>query len=291
MLILPSFICGLGLAAYANAQVTLGTAGQYGVFAASTITSTGLSTVNGKIGLSPGTSITGFPPGIATGGQDVNNNAATTAKTDIAAAYAALVALAVTTDLTGQNLGGLTLTSGVYGFSSSGSLTGTLTLDAQGDPNALFVFKFGSTLITASNSNVVLINGAQACDVYWQVGSSATLGTGTAFIGNVIAQASITATTGVSLLGGGLYAMTAAVTLDTNMINPQGSCGGSVVTTSVSTTSPTSTISSTLSDSTTNSVPTTTVSVTTTSTNSASTTTITATASATSELYFLSQAQ
>ncbi|KAK5724431.1 hypothetical protein LTR15_004476 [Elasticomyces elasticus] len=219
-----SVICAVGLGALADAQLSIGSAANYAVFAASTITNTGLTAIGARIGLSPGTSITGFPPGI-NAGQDVNNAAALQAKADIQALYTALAALPPTTDLTGQDLGGQTLTPGVYSFSSSGGLTGNLILDAQGDPNAQFVFQFGSTITTASASSVVLINGAQACNVFWQVGSSATLGTATIFVGVVIAQASITATTGVSLLGGGLYALTAAVTLDTNVIDPLGACG------------------------------------------------------------------
>ncbi|KAK3109362.1 hypothetical protein LTR53_017462, partial [Teratosphaeriaceae sp. CCFEE 6253] len=123
----------------------------------------------------------------------------------------------------------MTLNAGVYSFSSSGGLTGILTLDGQGDPNAVFVFQFGSTLTTATASSIVLINGAQACNIYWQVGSSATLGTATVFAGNVIAQASITVTTGTSLLGGGFFALTAAVTLDTNAIDPLGACGALIL--------------------------------------------------------------
>ncbi|KAK5674140.1 hypothetical protein LTS10_013125 [Elasticomyces elasticus] len=224
MLFSKSVVCAMGLGALADAQLSLGSAANYAVFAASTITNTGLTTIGARIGLSPGTSITGFPPGINLG-QDVNNAAAVQAKSDIQALYTALAALPPTTDLTGQDLGGQTLTPGVYSFSSSGGLTGNLILDAQGDPNAQFVFQFGSTITTASASSVTLINGGQACNVFWQVGSSATFGTATNFAGVVIAQASITATTGVSLSGGGFFALTAAVTLDTNSIDPNGPCG------------------------------------------------------------------
>ncbi|OQN95532.1 hypothetical protein B0A48_18641 [Cryoendolithus antarcticus] len=234
----------IGLAASANAQllpglppislpiittpIQLGLVGPYGVFAATTITNTGNTNIAAKIGLSPGTSITGFGPGISQG-QDAGllNLAATLAKADLLVAYASITLLSVGADLTGQDLGGRTLYSGVYQFSSSGGLTGQLILDAQNNPNAVFVFKFGSTLTTASASSVVLINGAQACNVYWQVGSSATFGTGTQFLGVVLAQASITATTGTSLSRGALYALNAAVTLDTVTIG--GSCGAAVV--------------------------------------------------------------
>jgi hypothetical protein len=223
MLLLSSIVCALTITAFADAQITLGTAGKYGVFAATTITNTGSTVVNGKLGLSPGSSITGFLPGIATA-NDIDNGAAVTAKTDIQNLYNALTALTVTTDLTGQDLGGMTLTSGVYGYSSSGFLTGTLFLDAQHNPNAVFVFKFVSTLVTgaADGSSVVLINGAQGCNVYWQVGSSATVSTYTAFAGNIIAYTSITANTGATV-DGGLYALGGAVTLQGNTIN---SCGG-----------------------------------------------------------------
>ncbi|KAK5131613.1 hypothetical protein LTR08_000800 [Meristemomyces frigidus] len=275
-----SFICALGLSALVDAQISLATGGNYGVFAATTITNTGLTVINAPIGLTPGTSITGFPPGI-NGGEDVNDAAATQAKTDIQNAYNAILALAVTEDLTGTDLGGLTLTPGVYGFSSSGGLTGILTLDAQGDPDAQFIFKFGSTLTTATASSVVLVNDASACNVFWQVGSSATLGTATLFQGNVIAQASITATTGVSVARGGLYALAAAVTLDTNLVDTLGACGGSVA--SAPTTS--SALPSTTSPPTTPAPSTVTLTSTATYTDQASTTTITVTDASTVTVY------
>ena len=127
--------------------------------------------------------------------------------------------MAPTQNLTGLNLGGLTLTPGVYFFSSSAQLTGTLTLDAQGDPNALFVFQIGSTLTTASNSSVVFINGGQGNNTFWQVGSSATLGTDTAFTGNILALTSITLNTGANINCGRALARNGAVTLDTNIVS------------------------------------------------------------------------
>jgi ice-binding like protein/exosortase sorting signal-containing protein len=123
-----------------------------------------------------------------------------------------------TSNLTGQDLGGMTLTPGIYCFNSSAQLTGILTLNAQGNANAVFIFQTGSTLTTASTSSVQLINGGNRCGVAWQIGSSATLGTGTTFIGNLIALTSITLNTGANINGGRALARNGAVTLDTNNI-------------------------------------------------------------------------
>jgi len=210
------------LVVMANASVgpaaILGRAQDFGVLAASTITNTGGSVITGDLGLSPGTSVTGFPPGTVTGTQHITDAAAAAAQTDATVAFVALAALTPSTDLTGQNLGGLTLPPGNYHFTSSAQLTGTLTLDAAGDPGATWVFQIGSTLTTASASAVALINGAVAANVFWQVGSSATLGTTTTFKGTIIAQASITANNGASVTDGRLLALTGAVTLDDNAI-------------------------------------------------------------------------
>jgi hypothetical protein len=186
------------------------------VLGGSTVTNTGSTAVVGDLGVSPGTAITGFPPGTVTGGTIHSNDAvAQQAQADLTVAYSALAGLACNTVLTGQNLGGLTLGPGVYCFTSSAQLTGTLTLDAQGNPSAQFIFQIGSTLTTASNSIVQVINGAQNCNIWWQVGSSATIGTATAFAGNILALASITMTTGANA-SGRLLARTGAVTLDSN---------------------------------------------------------------------------
>ncbi|KAH7065871.1 hypothetical protein BKA63DRAFT_426592, partial [Paraphoma chrysanthemicola] len=199
-----------------KAQLNLGTAAGFGIVASSSITNTGSTNVNGQIGISPAdaSSVTGFPPNRAV----ISGAVAAQAKQDAQTAYNAARSLAPTRDITGQELGGQTLFTGTYFASSSIGITGTLTLDAQGDPNAQFVFQIGSTLTTASDSAVALINGARACNVFWQIGSSATLGSGTSFTGNILAQASITLVTGASV-DGGLYALTAAVTLDNNSIN------------------------------------------------------------------------
>jgi hypothetical protein len=146
------------------------------------------------------------------------------AQGDLTTAYNTLAGQACDHDFTGLDLGGLTLTPGVYCFSSSAQLTGMLTLDAQGDPSAVFVFQIGSTLTTASNASVLVINGAQSCNAFWQVGSSATLGTTTTFVGSILALTSISLTTGVRVVGRAL-ARNGAVTMDTNHIE-MATCAG-----------------------------------------------------------------
>jgi len=218
-LLVLALLAALALASSARAQapVFLGAADDFGVLGASTVTNTGLTEVTGDVGVSPGTAVTGFPPGIVNGTIYSAGAVAAQAQSDLTAAYNDAEGRACQVDLTGQDLGGMTLTDGVYCFSSSVGLTGTLTLDAQGDPNAVFIFQIGSTLTTASASSVNLINGAQSCMVVWQVGSSATLGTTTAFSGNVLALTSNTATTGVTV-DGRLLAQNGAVTLDSNTV-------------------------------------------------------------------------
>jgi hypothetical protein len=211
----------------ALAQISLGTAQNFGVLGGSTVTNTGATTVNGNVGVSPGSAVTGFPPGVVVGGAIHSNDAvAMQAQNDLTTAYNNIAATPCTVDLTGQDLGGLTLTPGVYCFSTSAAITGALTLDALGNPNALFLFKIGSTLTTASASSVTVINnGGSSCNkAYWQVGSSATLGTGTSFAGDILALTSITLTTGANTSGRAL-ARNGAVTLDTNHVN---TCGVSV---------------------------------------------------------------
>jgi hypothetical protein len=204
---------GLGLAATAP---SLGAASSFSVLGGSTVTNTGPSVLNGDLGVSPGSSITGFPPGLVNGTIHTTDAVAGQAQSDVTTAYNSLAGQAPDADLTGQDLGGLTLTAGVYKFSSSAQLTGTLTLDAQGVGGAVFIFQIGSTLTTASSSLVTLINGASPCNVFWQVGSSATLGTGSTFRGNILALTSITVTTGTNVTGRAL-ARNGGVTLDTNI--------------------------------------------------------------------------
>jgi hypothetical protein len=200
----------------ARAQVPLGTAQAYGVLAASTVTNTGPTVITGSVGVSPGTAVVGFPPGLASAPIHAADAAALQAQSDTTLAYNFLAAQPCGTTLTGD-LGGRTLVPGVYCYASAAQLTGTVTLDGLGNPASLFIFQVGSALTTASASRVTLINGAQACNVWWQMGSSATLGTTTAFAGTLVALASDTLTTGATLVGRAL-ARTGAVTLDTNVI-------------------------------------------------------------------------
>ena len=197
---------------------SLGSAASFAVLAGSTITNTGATSIVGNVGVSPGTSITGLPAGQPTGGSvHAGDDVAAQAQSDLTTAYNSLAGMACGTNLSGQDLGGKTLSGGVYCFDTSATLTGTLTLDGQGNANGVFVFQIGSTLTTAANAVLDLIGGAQAANVYWQVGSSATLGTGTAFGGNIVALASITLTTSASVEGRAL-ARTGAVTMDTNTL-------------------------------------------------------------------------
>jgi len=187
----------------------------FAVLGGSTVTNTATPTVvTGNLGVSPGSAVTGFPPGTVVGGTiHAADAAAAQAQSDLAVVYTNLANTACNTDLTGQDLGGKTLTPGVYCFSTSAQLTGTLTLDGQGNPNAVFLFKIGSTLTTASAASVVLINSASSCGVFWQVGSSATLGTGTSLAGSILALSSITLNTGAGVTGR-VLARNGAVTLD-----------------------------------------------------------------------------
>jgi len=217
---LVALLVGAGIGGPAMGDI-LGSAQAFGVLGGSAVTNTGPTVIlAGNLGVWPGGAISGFGPGIVLGTIHAGDAVAQQAQADVTIAYDALAALAPTQDLTGVDLGGLILTPGVYFFASSAFLTGTLTLDALGDPDAQFVFQMGSTLITASNSAVVTINNAEACDVYWQVGSSATLGTDTAFQGNILALASITLNTRATLIEGRALARNGAVTMDSNVITP-----------------------------------------------------------------------
>lgn len=220
---------GIGFAALlfdaptAFAQATapsLGEAAPYAVLAGSAVSNTGPSVLNGELGISPNGagSITGFPPGIVNGSTHAADGAALNAQNAMTTAYNALFAQACnTTFVAPTDIGATTQPPGVYCFGSSAAITGDLTLNAFGDPNAVFIFRMGSTLTTAAGARVLLTNGAQPCNVFWAVGSSATIGTTTTFVGNILALTSITVTTGARLSGRALAKT--AVTLDTNVID------------------------------------------------------------------------
>lgn len=208
----------LALSAYAD-TINLGNADSFAVLAGQTVTNTGSTVITGNLGVWPGNSVTGFPPGIVNGTIYAGDAVAQNAQSSLTTAYNTAAGLPFNVNLTGQDLGGLTLTAGVYHFDSSAQLTGTLTLNAQGDPNAFFLFQIGSTLTTASNSSVVFINGGEGDNVFWQVGSSGTLGTDTTFAGNILALTSITLDTSATIGCGRALARNGAVTLDTNVIS------------------------------------------------------------------------
>ena len=201
----------------------LATAGNFAVLAGTTVTNTGPSWITGEVGVAPGTAIVGFPPGTS-GPQHAGDSVATTAQTDLTAAYGAAVQ-PCTADYSGVNLGGLTLGPGVYCQTTAPTLTGTLTLNGSG----IYIFLIGTTaapttLVTAPSSRVILIGGAQPCQVFWRVTSSATIATSTTFIGTIMANIAISMQTGATLNGRAL-ARTAAVTLDTNRIIQPSGCG------------------------------------------------------------------
>ncbi len=245
-------ISSLGLAAillatsspaFAATTLNLGSASTYAIIAGSTITNTGSSVIHGDIGLSPGTSVTGFPPGIASGTINKANAASLAAQTAATGAYKVAAGATPASTVAAGTLGGTTLLPGNY-HNSTLALNGTLTLNGNGDSSAIFIFQSDSTLITASSSKVILENGAQACNVFWQVGSSATLGTTTNFSGTILALTSATLDTGATV-DGRVLAQTGAVTLDSNTVT--------VPTCSTSSTSSASSTTTTLQSTSTNS--------------------------------------
>jgi len=211
-------------------SVGLGKAASFSVLAGSTITNTGPTTMFGDLGLAPGSSVTGGP--VVLGEEHIDDALANEAKSALTTA-ATTAANEASNGSAGGDLARQAFLPGVYTASTSLLLSsGSVTLNAQGDPNAVFIFQIGSTLTTGSNTSVSLINGAQACNVFWQVGSSATLGTGTHFVGTIMAADSITANTGATIHGR-LLAQTAAVTLENNTITKStcASSGGTETTT------------------------------------------------------------
>ncbi|WP_300459871.1 ice-binding family protein [Desulfobacula sp.] len=206
-----------------SATPILGSAADYAVLSTSTVTNTGATTITGDMGVYSGTSITGSGSISLTGAMHTADADASQAQIDTTTAYNALAALAPTSVLTGVDLGNLILTSGIYYFASSAQLTGTLTLDAEENDNAYWVFNIGSTLTTASSSKVNVINYGSNYGsdygLFWQVGSSATLGTDTVFQGNILADQSITLNTRAKIMNGRALAQIGAVTMDTNTIS------------------------------------------------------------------------
>jgi hypothetical protein len=208
----------------ATATVGLGTAASFSVLAGSTVTNTGPTTMFGDLGLYPGTSVTGQP--LVLGQTHVDDQVAIEAKNALTTAYTNAESRPPSGSA-GTQLAGQTFSPGVYKASESLLLSsGSVTLNAEGNPDAVFIFQIGSTLITGSNTTVSLVNGAQACNVFWQVGSSATLGSGTHFVGTIMASASITANTAATIHGR-LLARTAAVTLEDNTSPCASSVSGS----------------------------------------------------------------
>lgn len=199
--------------------VALGSTSTLAVLAGSSITSTGETTITGDMGLSPGTSIGGFPPGILNGTQHINTGTATQAKLDLTAAYNDLAGRTSTDIVTlSGNIGGLTLTPGLYKSTSSLAISsGDLTFDAKGDASAIFIIQIATTLTTTSGRKVILSGGALAANIYWQVGSSATFGTTSVFKGTVLAMQSITLNTGATI-DGRVLARTGTITMAGNTI-------------------------------------------------------------------------
>ena len=219
--------------------VSLGTADSFAILAGTGISNTGPTLVTGNIGSYPTTTITGTGSMTLTGTNHGGDALTQSAKTDLVTAYTNVAAQVPTAPIV-ADLGGTTLLSGVYNSATSIGLTGNLNLDAQGDANAVFVFQAGSTLTTAAASTVTLLNGAQACNVFWQVGSSATLGTNSAFRGNVLALTSITMTTGATSVGR-MLARNGAVVLNSNSVTAPTCAVAPPVPTPTATVSPTPT--------------------------------------------------
>jgi hypothetical protein len=207
-----------------TSMLTVNMAGTSGlaILAGSSITNTGATNVTGDMGLSPGTSVGGFPPGILTGTLRVNDAIATQAKLDLTAAYNDAAGRTSTDIVTlSGNIGGLTLTPGLYKSTSSLAISqGDLTFDAKGNPDAVFIIQIASTLTTTSGRQVILSGGASAANIFWQVGSSATFGTTSVFKGTIMAMQSITFNTGATLSGKAL-ARNGGVTLAGNTIVEQ----------------------------------------------------------------------
>ena len=198
----PAFVDGAPSAAAAESPVGLGTAGSFGVLAGAGVTNTGPTVITGDLGTCPTPAVTGSPVVLPPGEIHANDAVACRAQLDLTNAYDDAAGRAPTNSYAGPtDLGGLTLTPGVYKTPTSFAITGTLTLNALGDPQAVFIFQAGSTLITETDSRVMVMNGADACNVFWQVGSAATLGVGSTFVGTILALDAIDALTNVMVQG------------------------------------------------------------------------------------------
>lgn len=213
-LLTVALVCEPGRAGAAEAPIGLGTAATYSVLGGQTVTNTGPTLLSGDLGVNPGSAITGFPPGIAGGAIHAGDAASGLAQADLVVAYDDTASRAPTAAIAGD-LVGQTLDPGVYKSTGPIALSGTLTLDGKGDPNSVFVFQIADTLISATASHVMVLNGAQACHVYWQVASSATLGTASTFEGTIMALTSISVTT-TALVHGRALARNGQVSLDNN---------------------------------------------------------------------------
>ncbi len=215
-------LLAIGQSASASIVPTVGlaTAANYSVIGGQTVTNTGPSVLDKSVGLAPGSAVVGFPPGtvLAPGTIQAANAVSLQAASDLTTAYLDAAGRVVEFTQANPDLTGLTLIPGVYAATAKAplSLSGALVLDGQNNPAAVFIFQTDSTLITASGSSITLINGASECNVFWQVGSSATLGSGSTFVGNIMALTSIAAQTGATIQGRAM-ARNGAVTLDNNV--------------------------------------------------------------------------